>query len=492
MDDLETKRSTAIKKINSVSPCFCLAKWTQVTIHLQHGHTHSCHHPVPHHIPLEEIEKNPAALHNTVHKKKMRKMMLEGRRPPECDYCWKIEDSGTVRYSDRVVKSAEEWSIDRFGEVLSNGWENDISPSYLEVSFGHSCNFNCLYCFPDVSSTIYNDYKQNGSYPTIYRSTLEYNKENHLTPIPPNDPNPYVDAFWEWFPKIQNKLKVFRITGGEPLINPNTFKFLNYIVDNPMPKAEVAINSNLCVPEKNFQKFISSLDRIEIGEHVRLLKIYASVDTYGKHAEYIRHGLDYNLFLQRIEILLERYPSILLGIMCTFNAISVVSFKSFLKDLLKIKTDHCNDDKTYPPRLLLDTPYLRYPPHFTLRILPREFSFYLNDALDFIKANMLVSEGEKKMGFIEYELNSFERVCNWFHSLPREDDPEYHALRYDFYLAIQETDRRKNLSFAKMCPEYEEFLLECKNSNNKRSKEHQKKSDEAILAMKNYQKAQID
>jgi len=35
-------------KLNSIGGGMCLAKWTQVTMHLQLGHTHSCHHPRTH------------------------------------------------------------------------------------------------------------------------------------------------------------------------------------------------------------------------------------------------------------------------------------------------------------------------------------------------------------------------------------------------------------------------------------------------------------
>jgi hypothetical protein len=56
-------------KLNMVGHGFCLAKWTQVTMHLHNGTTHSCHHPKPHKIPLEEILTNPTALHNTNFKK---------------------------------------------------------------------------------------------------------------------------------------------------------------------------------------------------------------------------------------------------------------------------------------------------------------------------------------------------------------------------------------------------------------------------------------
>ena len=62
--------------LNEKGPGFCLAKWTQVTMHLGVGLTHSCHHPGAHKIPLEEIEKNPGALHNTQFKKEKLSQLL--------------------------------------------------------------------------------------------------------------------------------------------------------------------------------------------------------------------------------------------------------------------------------------------------------------------------------------------------------------------------------------------------------------------------------
>ena len=44
--------------LDSTGPGFCLAKFTQVTMHLSTGMTHACHHPSPHSIPINEIENN--------------------------------------------------------------------------------------------------------------------------------------------------------------------------------------------------------------------------------------------------------------------------------------------------------------------------------------------------------------------------------------------------------------------------------------------------
>ena len=53
-------------------------------------------------------------------------------------------------------------------------------------------------------------------------------------PIPHKDDNPYVEAFWKWFPDLYKTLEVFRIPGGETIDGKkDTFKVLDYINDNP-------------------------------------------------------------------------------------------------------------------------------------------------------------------------------------------------------------------------------------------------------------------
>ena len=133
------------KELDSIGCGFCLAKWTQVTIHLSSGITHSCHHVGAHKIPLDELENNPNALHNTKEKKKRRKEMLDGKRPSECDYCWRIEDN-TSEYSDRVLKSSRSWSQIDKSKIIENDWDEDIYPRYVEISFSNVCNFKCAYC----------------------------------------------------------------------------------------------------------------------------------------------------------------------------------------------------------------------------------------------------------------------------------------------------------------------------------------------------------
>ena len=184
--ELDIYRNTK-KKIDKVSPSFCLAKWQQVTLHLHNGHTHSCHHPQTHKIPLEEIKDNPSALHNTNYKKQQRKKMLEGFRPSECQYCWNVEDLEGEHFSDRTIKSSnEDWAAPYFDDVIDAGWEGNITPRAVEVSFGNACNFKCTYCSPIYSSKWQQEIEQLGAYPTSQ-------KFNNLHWIEQTDRKPYLE-----------------------------------------------------------------------------------------------------------------------------------------------------------------------------------------------------------------------------------------------------------------------------------------------------------
>ena len=113
MTDEVIKIKQTRDELNKVSPSFCLAKWYQSTLHLQYGHTHSCHHPRTHQVPLDELKQNPSALHNTEYKKSQRQLMLKGVRPPECQYCWNVEDLGPEKVGHRAKDQQPDQAIAR-------------------------------------------------------------------------------------------------------------------------------------------------------------------------------------------------------------------------------------------------------------------------------------------------------------------------------------------------------------------------------------------
>jgi organic radical activating enzyme len=465
IDDYGTdseRRQQAINfrnKINNISPSFCAAKWKQVTVHLHNGHTHSCHHPVPHLIPLNEVLKDSSALHNTKFKQEQQQLMLQGKRPAECDYCWKVEDSdptGSV-FSDRIMKSIDSWASPYIDEIVDNP-NKKHNPSYLEVSFSSVCNFKCSYCSPEVSSKWMEEIKEHGSYPTSKNlHDLNWLKQTNKIPYLEKDENPYVDAFWEWWPEIYSTLKILRVTGGEPLLTKHTFRMMEYILKNPRPDLELNINSNLVIPEKLFLKFISLARDIQLSGAVKSFKVYTSCEAKGEKAEYIRHGLNYSQWLENCHTLMQEIPHCKISVMSTYNALSVTSFGDFLKDMLDFRLQYTNAVDRHP--IGLDIPYLRWPTHQTIEILPDSYRVMIEAQLKFMQENMQETYDPDRCGrgFYDYEINRMSRVLAVF------DNRKTNIIdQKDFGVFVDEHDRRRGTNFLKTFPEMEKFYSYCK------------------------------
>jgi organic radical activating enzyme len=456
---LEVKR-----KLDEIGPGFCLAKWTQVTVHLGIGQTHSCHHPPTHKIPLEEIKIDVSALHNTKSKKNRRGEMLSGLRPKECSYCWSVEDQKNDNFSDRVLKSAKEWSLPHFDEVLTVLDEGNIQPKYLEVSFSNVCNFKCSYCSPAISSKWMEEIERHGAYPT----SLHYNDLDSLAtqgkiPIKASEYNPYVEAFWKWLPDIWKDLHTFRITGGEPLLDKNLFKVLDYIIDNPNPELEFSINSNLCVPDELYNKFLEKIKIITEQKSVKMFYLFTSCEAYGKQADYIRYGLDYQKWLTNCEKFIDEVPTLFLSIMATYNILSVPSFKPFLEDTLVLikKAFYKAITTKNHVEVRLDIPHLVYPGHQAITILTDEYKGYFQDQLNFMKENF-THDKISGAGFSEEEIHKMERVKNTYEESLLKDNPYFDVMRKDFVSFVDEHDKRRGTNFLQTFPELTSFYETCK------------------------------
>jgi organic radical activating enzyme len=458
MDNLTKSLQEVQTKLNNVSNSFCLAKWSQVTIHLGTGLTHSCHHPIPHKVPINEIKKNPSALHNTSFKKKVRKLMLEGRRHHECHYCWDVEDAEGEHFSDRIIKSSQTWTLPDLEDIAESDWQDDYTPPYVEISFGSECNFSCSYCYPQVSSSIWADLVKNGPYFPHGNDANKY-EQIGLKPYSLNEPNPYVDTFWKWWPELSSKLKVFRITGGEPLINPNTFKTLDYISENPLPNLELSINSNFGVPAKNYQKFITKIKELITNKKIKSFICFTSVDAHGKQAEYIRHGLNYELFWQNVRTYLAELSGTSLNIMCTYNVLSVPSFNLFLEDIVKTRKDFygTEPDETKRAKLVVDINYLRWPEYMCIKILDRKTIELIKSQVDYMDEN---NHHKSIYGFNTWEINKLKALWHWIKST-HPPEKEVSKARSLFYQFFKEYDRRKEKSFLDTFPEMKEFYHLC-------------------------------
>ncbi len=491
---------TAEKQLKFISKTMCYAKWAQASMHLTNGMTHSCYHPPLHKINIEEIKINPSALHNTEQKKKERSMMLNGERPEGCSYCWRIEDVGGR--SDRIYRSGEYWAQNARKDIIESLDTGNVDPRYLEVNFNQACNFKCMYCSPHLSTTWEEEVEKFGPYEVLDSSgtpskhnALEY--LNMPLKVKQGD-NPYVEAFWKWWPQLYKKLEVFRMTGGEPLMDVNTFKVLDYIYEKPNTWLEVSVTTNMCPPKQELMdKFIDKVKKLEeiqiwedkerfnpgsgnnwyVNMAVKNFALFVSVDSVDQQAEYIRSGLDFDLMKENVNRFLTDTSNTTITFINTFNILSVPKIKEYLQYVLSLRQEFSKEKQgiKYIPihdpyykhpdyelhprqRIWFDVPLLRSPDWQNVQLLPSSYDKYLEDAISFMKEN---SNVDNFVGFYDFEIAKLERNLAIMRERSKLDLKKVFVDMKNFAMYFNQYDERKDLKFLEVFPELTEFHKEC-------------------------------
>jgi organic radical activating enzyme len=439
--------------MNEISPTFCLAKWHHTTIYLGTGETHSCYHPAPHKIPLEELIIDPSALHNTDQKKHERLEMLNGGKPSGCNYCWNIEALGEDYISDRKERNASIYTDQRFQQIKDGDWDQNINPQYIEISFGNECNFKCGYCHPKHSSSYYKEIKDHGPYSMVknHRNDIDWFR------IFEEESNPYVDAWWKWWPEVRKTLTILRITGGEPLLQQSTWRLLEDLEQNPLPNLELNINTNFGVKPILIDRLVEKVNNLVSNKKIRDFKIFTSIDTWGPAAEYIRTGLDLTVWERNLDTYLTK-TQLPITFMITFNILTVTNFQSLLEKILEWRKKYNGFEQNKWQRVRFDTPFLKEPLQYDMNILPKEkFMPYMYDHLNFIINNM---DDKDRTKFSELEYEKFRRVVDYMQNTHYSEEKILEGQK-DFYNWFMEYDQRRNTDFKKTFPKLINFLEDC-------------------------------
>jgi hypothetical protein len=451
----QEEKDYKLRKANSISSTFCFAKWHHSTIYLQLGQTHSCYHPPPHEIKLDEIAVNSSALHNTEQKKQERKMMLAGEKPSGCQYCWNIESLGKDYKSDRQDRNINIYTQERYQEIKNADYTKNINPEYIEVSFGNECNFKCGYCHPKYSSSYYKEIKDFGPYDMVknHRNDIDWFK------IYEEEDNPYVKAWWDWWPEVSKTLHILRITGGEPLLQSSTWRLLETLDNSPIPHLGLNINSNLGVKPILVDRFVNYVTNLTSNNKIREFKLFTSIDTWGTQAEYIRTGLNLELWERNFHEYMTKTTSPI-TFMITFNILTVTNFKSLLEKILEWRKQYHSPTDNRFRRIGFDTPHLKEPLQYDMNILPKEeFMPYMFDSLEFMKNNLDDTDYTK---FSQDEINKFSRVVKYMETTVYPDDKLIEG-RKDFYNWFTEYDRRRGTNFKETFPSLVNFYNNCNN-----------------------------
>ena len=271
----------------------CQLKWTHSTVYLTDGVSASCHRV--HGDPLE-IRDGELNFHNLPAKLEARRKMLRGEWPGHgCEHCKHIEEAGGT--SDRMIHLNLEGTTAP-PELDTDLEAVDVTPRQLEVYWGNTCQQSCIYCGAHYSSTIQQEEKRFGDFKNEGVEINDWWKKNPKI-------EEHTELLFKWFEKHLHKLHKIMVMGGEPFLQKETFRFIEFLEKGDYPDLTLVFFSNHNIEHERFKGWIDRLERLQNSGRLDKIQIFFSCDAFGKEGEYVRTGLDLDLAIKNFEHILH-------------------------------------------------------------------------------------------------------------------------------------------------------------------------------------------
>jgi hypothetical protein len=256
-----------------------------------------------------------------------------------------------------------------------------------------------------------------------------------------NDVNPYVEAFFKWWETDLHKtLKELRITGGEPLMSGYTWRLIEWFKDHRgQSKTRLAINSNLGFTQDKLERLLDATQGIE-------LDLYTSNESIGQHAIYIRDGLDWDQWCSNVSYLLASGKLRGIHVMCTINALCLISLPEFLWSIVELKKKYGKDAINFSLNIL------RFPSFQSPLVLPLEIR---EECI-----RQLIPLGDLSVDTLhEFEINQIGRLVSYLKEVisPHSGAMEISILQRDFKNFYEQYDQRRNKNFKETFPQLAEW-----------------------------------
>jgi pyruvate-formate lyase-activating enzyme len=295
---------------------FCPAKWDELVINTSYNYVYGCCKARP-----EKFVNN----YNEIidHQKQN---LLNNVQDSSCSYCWNSEKTNSTSLRTQLLKKFDVSTFDEY--------KNNKFPKLVEINVGNACNMQCMYCNPKFSSQWEKDV-QDQKY-QLYTDRHAYNIDIKNKQL--------VDENLELLNTLQ--FETLRIIGGEPLINK---KFFN-ILDTIDHKGVLTLVSNLMVDKKSIDKLLTYRNKF------KYIVINVSLDSCQEISEFVRYGIDYDLFLKNLDYLLERSEgNIKINILSLMTNITLCDIENFSSSVILPRIEKYKDN------FLWTLSYCQYP-----------------------------------------------------------------------------------------------------------------------------------
>ena len=216
----------------------------------------------------------------------IRTELLEGKIPKNCNFCYQQELN-----SETSIRQL----YDRFPST-------DVNLVFLDIRWNTLCNLTCIYCSELFSSSWAS--KQNSV--RTCKGSKDYNKD-----------------LLAWILENSEDLQEVMLVGGEPLLMKENKTFLEHIKDD----INVSLITNLSYDLKKNPNAKILVDKF------KNVSWNVSAENTGLQLNYVRHGIDYQLFEENLQYLKDNNCNvkslIVYGIFSSFSLSTTV--KKFVK-----------------------------------------------------------------------------------------------------------------------------------------------------------------
>lgn len=390
-------------------------------------------HPISN-IQYETLEQ----AWNNENMQRIRRQVLRGERPPECEPCFSLEDQGVESLRQRHVKGViPEARINLYPDALDKMDHDFIMPfeiPTMEIKLNNLCNLKCRMCHPG-DSTSWNDwseikdfYKDAGK--VIYDLVEEHNLEK----------KPLLDKFEDnpsWWYSLEKNLPYFRrveFAGGEPLIDPQHYRILDMLSpygDN----IEIKYATNLTILGK------SNRTIWEYWPKFKSVAVNVSIDGLGSSYEYIRGNASWSELVNNIKQI-QTIPNVSRIVGAVAVQVSNVMIldkmiEYFLNDL----------------GIVFYTNMVRYPAVLSIQVLPSDLKAEATNRLENIKTRIKDFKLVKAHPMLEdLTLGQIQGVINF---LNYNDESHLWKGCIEFNRKL---DRTRNQCFEAVTPEFVSYV----------------------------------
>ena len=367
---------------------------------------------------------------NSEFMKSTRLQMLNGEVPTSCTKCFQEEAAGIVskrQWESNVWK--DRLDIDKIVSSTASDGSLPVEIPYFDLRLGNMCQLRCIMCSPHDSSSWIKEWKlQYPKYQTIelqkdqaWDSTFDYNWYQK-------------GSFLDSVKSQASLIKELYFAGGEPLLIPEHYKILEFMVESGAAKdCVLRYNSNgLELPEKLF----------ELWNHFKQVKFNFSIDAVGERNDYIRYPSKWADVVANLKRLDDTPDNIVVNIACAVQLLNVLYVPELVhwKESMNFK----KINKEPYGAGLIGTHLVYLPSYLNVRVLPRHLKDKVSETIDYFCHRRMHDHEfvNNPYGLIRWRgLVQYMNAEDWSDKLP--------ALHE--YLAI--TDQQRGTDYTKVFPE---------------------------------------